>query len=725
MSRLIDLSPSVTTRDYFQPQADIWSAVTDAYARAERDERAAFLRAIPHVVNALPLNRAAIDVEARTVPIAFSSEAPYERWWGVEILSHDPGAVDLSRMNNGGAVLVEHTTRDHVGVVVQGSAAIDADRTGRCVARYGKSTRSEEIFVDVQDGIRSLISVGYMIDELVLVKSDQKTGIDTYKATRWTPYEVSHVAVPADPTVGVGRSKIFVSGFKPATPAASSTDRRATQESIMPEDDLDNGGAAVATRNQQQQQQTAAPATSVQAVGDAITAERARMRDIRAVGKQWGMDEQAEQAIDGGMTVDAFRAKVMAELQTAGRVRVAESPEIGMSDREIESFSFCRALLAAQDPLNAHKIAPLEFEASRAAQDKRGDRADRAGALTLPADVLLRSLRVDAQKVGAAVRSLFALHGLRGQSMHTGAQMRDLVVGTATAGGNLVATDLLGSSFIELFRNAVLFDELGVTMLTNLSGNIAIPRQTGGATTYWVAENGAPTESQQSVDQVTGTPKTVGCFTDYSRRLLLQSSIDVEIFVRSDLALQMAQEAFRAAINGSGSSNEPIGLMNISGTGAVLGGTNGAAPTYDHIVDLESSVANANADGGRLAYLTNTKVRGKLRKTQEFASTNGKPVWTSAPGGAGRVGEMLGYNAYTSNAVPSNLTKGTSSGVCSAIAYGNWAELLIFMWGGLDLMFDPFSLSTTGAKRLVALQDMDVNVRHATSFAVMKDALTT
>lgn len=722
MSRLIDLSPSVTTRDYFQPQADLWSAVTDAYARAERDERAAFLRAIPHVVNALPLNRAAIDVEARTVPIAFSSEEPYARWWGVEILSHDPGAVDLSRMNNGGAVLVEHTTRDHVGVVVQGSAVIDSDRTGRCVARYGKSARSEEIFVDVQDGIRSLISVGYMIDELVLVKSDQKTGIDTYKATRWTPYEVSHVAVPADPTVGVARSKIFVSGFKPATPAAIPPDRRATQEKTMDDDDNvdQGGGAAVAARNG-----TAAPATSVQTVNDTLLAERARMRDIRAVGKQWGMAEQAEQAIDGGMTVDAFRAKVMAELQSNGRVRVAESPEIGMSEREIESFSFCRALLAAQDPLTAHKIAPLEFEASRAAQDKRGDRADRAGALTLPADVLLRSLRVDAQQVGAAVRSLFALHGLRGQSMHTGVQMRDLVVGTPTAGGNLVATDLLGSSFIELFRNAVLFDELGVTMLTNLSGNIAIPRQTGGATTYWVAENGAPTESQQSVDQVSGTPKTVGCFTDYSRRLLQQSSIDVELFVRSDLALQMAQEAFRAAINGSGTSNEPTGLLNISGTGAVVGGTNGAAPTYDHIVDLESAVANANADGGRLAYLTNTKVRGKLRKTQEFASTNGKPVWTSAPGGAGRVGEMLGYNAYTSNAVPSNLTKGTSSGVCSAIAYGNWAELLIFMWGGLDLMFDPFSLSTTGAKRLVALQDMDVNVRHATSFAVMKDATTT
>ncbi len=721
MPRLIDLSPHVTTRDYFQPQAEVWAAVTDAYVRAQADERLAFLRAIPHVVGGLVLDRAAVDVEARTVPLAFSSEEPYERWWGVEILSHDPGAVDLSRMNNGGAILVEHNTRDHVGTVVPGSAVIDSDRKGRALARFGRSARAAEIFDDINDGIRSLVSVGYMIDELVLVKSDRTTGIDTYKASRWTPYEASFVAVPADPTVGAGRSmahsrtRVLVPGFKPAAPAGRTT----TQESPMPELDDDNqGGVAAATR-------TAAPTITVSPV-DAINAERARAREISAIGKKWNMTEQADAAIDANMSVDAFRAKVMADMEQTGRLIVAESPEIGMSERDLQGFSFCRAILAAQDPMNAHKIAPHEYECSRAAQDKRGDsRTGREGALTLPADVLLRSLQVDVKQIGAAVRSLFARYGMRGQSMHTGAMMRDLVVGTSTAGGHLVSTDLLGSSFIELFRNAVLFDELGVTMLTNLNGNIAIPRQTGGATTYWVAENGAPTESQQAVDQVTGTPKTVGCFTDYSRRLLLQSSVDVEIFVRSDLALQMAQEAFRAAINGSGSSNEPTGLLNISGIGAVVGGTNGAAPTYDHQVDLESAVANANADVGRLAYLTNTKVRGKLRKTQEFASTNGKAVWTSMTGGGGRVGDVLGYNAYTSNAVPSNLTKGSASGVCSAEIFGNWAELMIFMWGGLDLMFDPYSLSTTGAKRLVALQDMDVNVRHATSFAAMKDALTT
>ena len=186
---------------------------------------------------------------------------------------------------------------------------------------------------------------------------------------------------------------------------------------------------------------------------------------------------------------------------------------------------------------------------------------------------------------------------------------------------------------------------------------------------------------------------------------------------------QGAASQIHGAINGSGSSNQPTGLLNISGIGSVAGGTNGLAPTYEHMVDLESAVANANADSGSLAYLTNTKVRGKLRKTQEFASTNGKAVWTSMPGQRG-VGDVLGYEAMVTNSVPSTLDKGTSTGVCSAIIFGNWADFVIGMWGGLDILLDPYTGATAGTRRVVAMQDVDFNARHAASFAAMKDALT-
>jgi HK97 family phage major capsid protein len=213
------------------------------------------------------------------------------------------------------------------------------------------------------------------------------------------------------------------------------------------------------------------------------------------------------------------------------------------------------------------------------------------------------------------------------------------------------------------------------------------------------------------------SPKTLGAFTDFSRKLTVQSSIDVEAFIRRDLAAVLALEIDRAALHGSGSSNQPTGIAATSGIGSVAGGTNGLAPTWAHIVGLESEVAIDNADIGSLAYVTNAKVRGKL-KTTEKASSTAQFVWADG------ATPLNGYNAVVTNQVSSALTKGSSSGVCSAIFYGNWMDLLIGMWGGLDLLVDPYTASTTGTVRVVALQDTDIAVRHPESFAAMLDALT-
>ena len=258
--------------------------------------------------------------------------------------------------------------------------------------------------------------------------------------------------------------------------------------------------------------------------------------------------------------------------------------------------------------------------------------------------------------------------------------------------------------------------------VTGLTGNIAIPRATGGATAYWVAESGAPTESQQAFDQVAMTPKTVGAYTDISRKLLLQSSLDVEAFVRNDLATVLALEIDRAAINGSGASNQPTGILATSGIGDVAGGTNGLAPTWAHIVELWSDIANANADFGAMGLMTNAKVIGKLMSTLKSSGVAGYIVedFPSAEG----ITNVSGLRGGVSNQVPSNLTKGTSSGVCSALINGNWADLIIGEWGTLDLMVDPYTGSTSGTVRVVALEDVDIAVRHPESFSAMKDALT-
>jgi HK97 family phage major capsid protein len=662
-------------------------------ARLARDDgRVTFERSVS-------LTREAINKEARTVEFALSSEEPYDRWWGREVLSHDRTAVRLGRLSGGRhPLLMDHNTRDQVGVIER--AWIGDDRKLRCIARFGKSARAEEIFQDVCDGIRSLVSVGYEIHGMVLSKTSDDDG-DEYLVNDWEPFEGSIVSIPADDKVGIGREaeqqlvRNFLSRFNPRAakehnPMETKTEEKPTK--VEPT-------AADNKREAEQAQAT----------------ERQRVRDIRVLGEKFGKRAEADAAIDAGTPYDAFRETLFTGLEKSGALKLAEPAEIGLSKKEVQQFRFGRLIAAClwPDDQTVRKVAGFEMECARAAADKREDvRADRAGAFTVPVDVLTSALDMRSSDAESAAKLL-----IQRAAMSARLGQRDLVVGTATAGGNLVATELLASSFIDLLVNQARVLSMGTTLLTDLTGNIAIPRATAGSTGYWVAENGSPTESQQAFDQVALTPKTVGAYVDYSRRLLLQSSIAVEAFIRMDIARTIALMIDLAAIAGSGASNQPRGILNTSGIGSVAGGANGAAPTWDNVVDLESAVANANAPAGSLGYLTNTKVRGKLKKTQMFSGTNGIPVWQG--------NELNGARAEVSNQVPSNLTKGSASGVCSALIYGNWSDLLIAMWGGLDMMVDPFTGSTAGTKRVVALQDVDVNVRYPVSFAAMQDALTT
>lgn len=610
---------------------------------------------------AATFDRAAVDDEARTVELAFSSEQPCERWWGVEILDHSPQSIRLGRLSSGGPLLMDHDARDHVGVIE--SVRIDADRVGRAVVRFGRSQRAEEIFNDVKDGIRRNVSVGYMIHKATLVETREDQEI--YRVTDWEPHEVSLVSVPADASVGVGRAM---------------EDPRTVEQDEQAE-----------TPKPQAIKELRVMTTETQAPDLAGIEQRARegehkrAADIIAIGEKYGLQSLASDAVRSGMPVGEFQAKAIEALSS----RAKPTADIGLTEREARRFSMVRAIAAlaatGAESRKAREAAAFEIECSQAVADK----------------------------IGREARGVFVPNEV---------QQRDLVVGTTTAGGHLVSTDLLASSFIDLLRNRMSVMRAGAQMLTGLQGNIAIPRMTGAATAYWVAEGNAPTESQQAFDQVTMSPKTVGAFTDLSRKLLLQSSVDVEGLVRRDLATVLGLEIDRVALNGSGSAPQPRGVLQTSGIGAVVGGTNGLAPTWAHIVELWSDVAAANADFGTTGFVTNSKVIGKLMTTEKATGT-AQFVCPGFPDASG-VTSIAGARAVVSNQVPSNLTKGTSSGVCSAIAFGNWADLIVGMWGVLDLMVDPYSNSTSGTVRVVALQDVDVAVRHAESFSAMLDALT-
>ena len=603
-----------------------------------------------NLVRDFSVDRSAIDEEARTVNLSFSSDTPVERFFGMEVLSHDPKAVDLGRLNDGAPLLMDHNIGDQIGRVE--SAMVDGKR-GQAMVRFSKSARGSEIFNDVVDGIRQNISVGYRINEMELDESRSEEGVETFVATSWQPYEVSVVSVPADNSIGISRS----------AEGDNVTTITNCEEKTMTE---------------QVKKEPAPTIDAKQVAREAVEADRKRSAEIGAiVGKHPELKEVGEQFKKNDRSLNEFRQVALESIDKSQpeAPAIADS-KIGMNDQEVSQFSIVRAI----DAIARNDWSQAGFEK---------EMSDATG-----------------QKLGKQARGFF---------LPTDVMTRDLNVTTTTAGGHTVATDLLSGSFIDVLRNKMTVVDLGATMLTDLNGNVAIPRQTGGATAYWVAESGAITESAAAFDQVTLTPNTVGAFSDISRKLLLQSSLDVESFVRNDLATTLAIELDRAAIHGSGSSNQPTGIIATSGIGDVAGGTNGLAPTYAHIVGLETQVAQDNADLGNLAYLTNSKVRGKLLTTEK-ASNTAQMVW-------GDDNTLRGYNAAVSNQVSSTLTKGSSS-VASAIIFGNWSDLLIGMWGGLDIAVDTATGSASGTVRVVALQDVDVAVRHAESFAAMKDALT-
>lgn len=606
---------------------------------------------------ALVIAPEAINADARTVELAFSSETPVERWFGHEILDNTPLSVRLARLQSGGPLLLNHDQSDQIGVIE--SVRIDADRVGRAVVRFGRGARATEAWQDVVDGIRRNVSVGYAVHAAQLI--DTRDGVDTFRVTDWEPLEISLVSVPADASVGVGRSAhgAFTHQSEPTT--------------------MDHNNALVVSAETRSATPIDHAAIEREAVAKAQRDYTQRAADIIAIGEMFasrGGEKLAAEALRSGKTVDAFRAEMLQHMSS----QPVPTADIGLSDKEVRRYSFLRAMNALANPTDrkAQELAAFEREASEAV----------------------------ASKIGKSARGLF---------VPTDVQKRDLTVTPATAGGHTVATNLLVGSFIDLLRNKMSVTAMGAQFLGGLVGNIAIPRQAGGATHYWVAESGSPTESQAAFDQVTMSPKTVGAYSDISRKLLLQSSLDVEAFVRNDLATAVALGIDAAALNGLGTqaSNQPRGILQTSGIGDVAMGTDGGALTWAAVVALETAVAIANADVGALGYLTNAKVRGALKTTSKVSGQNGF-IWDG--------GEVNGYGAGISNQVPSNLTKGTGQNL-SALLFGNWADLIIGQWGTLDLLVDPYSNSTSGTVRVVALQDVDVAVRHAESFAAIRDVL--
>ncbi|MCC6378673.1 MAG: phage major capsid protein, partial [Burkholderiales bacterium] len=302
---------------------------------------------------------------------------------------------------------------------------------------------------------------------------------------------------------------------------------------------------------------------------------------------------------------------------------------------------------------------------------------------------------------------------------------RDFNVGTTSEAGFLVGTDLRGDLFVDALRAQLVFAPMGAKFLTGLQGNVDIPRKATPGTLGMLTEIGSASETAPVTAKLSLTPKRIGAYVEYSKQALIQSAIGLEGMIRDDLVSGAAVLLEYQAINGNGTAPNILGIRNTAGIGTVVGGTNGATLAWSHFVDLEAACANANASPGALAgYVTNTKVRAKAKQVTKGTNLPFIIDDTKAAGPDGSV-VLNTYRCGFTNNVLSNLTKGTSSTVCSAALFSSdWSSLVVGFWGGPDVVVDPYSLAATGQVRITLNQFADCGVRQPAAFAKVDDLLT-
>lgn len=639
-----------------------------------------------------------VDVEARTVELAFSSEAPVPRWYGDEVLSHDPKHVRMGRLEDGAALLWNHDRDDQRGVVE--SARIDKDKKGRAIVRLSRSAAGEDLLQDLADKIKRHVSVGYFIYGMKLL--EERDGVDSYLIDDWEPFEISIVSIPADTTVGVGRSAEIPQEEATPKPAETSDIRNTTDDTRKPEPmkekilrnatgdlvraKVDDDGNIVETIEILERASDASKSHADRGAAG----ERSRVSEIGKLAERFGkgvpnMAELERKAIADGISPAEFQGVLLDAVDKRMATPLNDQSgvaDIGLTDAEVRSFSVLKVVRALADPTDrgAQRAAEFEFRASQAAVEKNGKTGER---FVIPTDVLRHA--VTGEMVS---RSALAM---RAWNTGTGGGS------PGSTGGFGIETTLQTASFIDILRNRATIMKNG-RVLGGLVGNIDIPKGVAGANGYWLGEDDDATETSGELGQVSLTPKTVAGYSEITRKLLMQSSLDVEAMTRSDLALALALTIDRAGYYGRGTEHQPKGIANYTGINAV--DTGATWPGFGGLVDMETAVATDNADVDGMRYVANAKFRGYAKQTLKFAAAGSATIWE--PGNT-----VNGYGCDITNQIDDG-----------DVFFGNFMDLIIAMWGGLEITVDPFSGSKKGRLRIIAFQDVDFALRRNESFCL-------
>ncbi len=586
-----------------------------------------------------------------TLTFPASSEEPVERWWGSEVLSHDKDAVRLDRAKRGAMpLLFNHNIDDPIGVIT--GARVEDNRL-MVDAKLFSTDRAAEVRQMIDGGLRN-VSLAYRIN---VIEENKKS--ETFTITDWEPYEVSIVSVPADPTVGIGRgeSEYEVRMIRSSQPAPSATPK----ERAMTDEEKAAAAAAAAAG---------------QPNPTALEAEKERRAAIVHLCKANKIDSRVEARwIEDGTPLTTVAKEVLDVMEDRGRQNPVAASAIGMSARDAKQYSIFRAIRALKFGGTNPKFfeeAAFEIDCSRAVAKALG--RELTSNILVPGEVLMRPVGREAVE-------------------------RAMATQPGSKGGYLVNVENMG--FIDILRNRSVAMTMGARNLSGLVGNVTFSRQTGKPSITWQGGDGTSvTAADQTLGQLSMTPKTAIAITDVSEQLLRQSTPSAEQFVMADLAADIAIDGVdNAVINGTGGA-QPLGIKNTTG---ITSGQDAATATYAKILAFVSTAGGNNAIRSNPGFATNTAGAAILMQRQRFTSTD-TPLWT----GNMLDGQCVGFRAMSSEQLASG-----------NLIFGSWGEIIIGDWGVLELAMDNggtrFNQAQVGIR---AMWMVDVLLRYPQAFVV-------
>ncbi|HBA4940597.1 TPA: major capsid protein [Escherichia coli] len=605
--------------------------------------------------------------------IAFSSEQPYQRqFWDEqnqemvvldEILVHTPEAVDLSRLNNNAPLLFNHNFDNHIGVVC--NARIDADNVGRALVKFSKhGTLANDIRNKVIEGTMEKISVGYDIKEYHI---DYAKG--QLIVTKWAPYELSFVTVPADDTVGLNRSlntiTVNLEAKRDMTKEQIEEIKEEQEPAPVEETPVEENKESEVEKTQERQVEENKENENLEDGKDAKHPES--VDDDSSAVREEEVKEEREAA-----PVEEEKTEEVAERSEEDELEIREiARELNINDEELE-----RALAVKDMTPEAFRTKALNKIATAQRNNEQINK-EQIMEKTFDLNNVIRSL-VDGAALGANEAEYSAMAATatmqRGRAARGGSVFVPAAAMRAAAAGNTKAdltaiTDekLLTESYIEMLMPESVLGRLGVTVYSGLTAPTAIPKMTKSSVDAFgfVDENGAAPEGKAEFANVKLSPKTFAGGNPISRQSI-KTVPGIATLITDHINQAVRIKLEQLILSDKDNERGPAGLVKQLVDASRV--TKKAAFSYKDFLKEIAALTDAGVPAQAIKFAMSGATAAELESTLKDNGVSGYIIEN---------GKLAGYDVVTSGVIPAD-----------HIVLGDFSGITIGEWGGLELDMD-------------------------------------